>query len=252
MKSSKRNGFHALWILIPLAAAWEITVHLSGIPVYILPAPSDIITALLTSFPDFLEAALITTGEALAGLIIGFAAGAATALAIGIWPRLERSVMTIAIFIKSTPIVAIAPLLTIWFGFGILPKILITALMTFFPVLVNIFSGLHAAEPALLDVFHSWKASRSEILRHVRIPTAAPFVFAALKVSGPLAFIGAVVAEWTGASGGLGRTMWMAYTNLNLPVLFAAVSLLAGAGMALFSGLSLLERKIVFWLNAEP
>jgi NitT/TauT family transport system permease protein len=252
MNNPKRNGFHALWILTPLAVAWEMIVRLTGIPVYILPAPSKIITALVTSLPDFLEAALITTGEALAGLIIGFAAGAATALAIGIWPRLERSVMTIAIFIKSTPIVAIAPLLTIWFGFGILPKILITALMTFFPVLVNIFSGLHAAEPALLDVFHSWKASRGEILRHVRIPTAAPYVFAALKVSGPLAFIGAVVAEWTGASGGLGRIMWMAYTNLNLPVLFAAVSLLAGAGMLLFSGLSLLERNVVFWLNSEP
>ncbi|MBN1266575.1 MAG: ABC transporter permease [Anaerolineales bacterium] len=248
---NRQNGIHALWILLPMLLMWELIVTLADIPVYILPAPSRILISLITRFPAFLEAALITTGEALAGLVLGFLAGTAAALGLGIWPRLERSIMTIAIFIKSTPIVAVAPLLTIWFGFGTLPKIIITALMTFFPVLINVFSGLHAADPALLDVFHSWKASRREILLYVRIPAAAPYVFAALKVSGPLAFIGAVVAEWTGASGGLGRTMWMAYTNLNLPILFAAVSLLACSGMLLFSGLTLLEKRLVFWMHPE-
>jgi len=246
-----RKGFHAFWILLPLLLFWELAVRLTHVPVYILPAPSRVLQALARYLPDFLEAVLITGSEALAGLLLGFTLGAATALGLGLWPRMERSIMTIAIFIKSTPIVAVAPLLTIWFGFGMLPKILITALMTFFPVLVNVFSGLHAADPALLDIFHSWKAGRGEILRHVRIPAAAPYVFAALKVSGPLAFIGAVVAEWTGASGGLGRTMWMAYTNLNLPVPFAAVSLLAASGMLLFSSLTLLEKKFVFWINPE-
>lgn len=252
MKTDSPSGIHVLWILLPLAAAWEFTVRAADIPVYILPAPSRILAALVTHFPAFAKAALLTTSEAIAGLLLGFTAGASVALGLGIWPRMERSVMTIAIFIKSTPIVAIAPLLTIWFGFGVLPKILITALMTFFPVLVNVFSGLHAADQALLDVFHSWHASRCEILRHVRIPAAAPYVFAALKVSGPLAFIGAVVAEWTGASGGLGRTMWMAYSNLNLPVLFAAVSLLALAGMLLFTGLRSMEKKVIFWLSPDP
>jgi len=251
MKERSKDGIHAAWILLPILLGWELIVVLAQIPVYILPAPSQVIFSLTTRLPEFTHAALITGGEALAGLILGFITGAATALGLGIWPRLERSIMTIAIFIKSTPIVAVAPLLTIWFGFGILPKIIITGLMTFFPVLVNVLSGLHAADPALLDVFHSWKASRREILWYVRIPAAAPYVFAALKVSGPLAFIGAVVAEWTGASGGLGRTMWMAYTNLNLPILFAAVSLLAGLGMLLFSGLTLLEKKMVFWMNPE-
>jgi ABC-type nitrate/sulfonate/bicarbonate transport system permease component len=155
--------------------------------------------------------------------------------------------MTLAILVKSTPLVAIAPLLTIWLGFGVLPKILITALLTFFPVLVNVLSGLASADPALLDTFQSWHADKREVFVHVRAPQALPYLFAALKVSGPLSLIGAVVAEWTGASGGLGRTMWLAYTNLNLPYLFAAVFILAAAGVGLYTLIVALEKKIIFW-----
>ncbi|MHB8932678.1 MAG: ABC transporter permease, partial [Bellilinea sp.] len=159
----------------------------------------------------------------------------------------EGGVMTLAILMKSTPLVAIAPLLTIWLGFGVLPKIVITSLMTFFPVLVNMLGGLQRVDTALTDLFHSWNASRWEVFRHLRLPNALPYLFSALKISAPLALIGAVVAEWTGASGGLGRNMWMAYTNLNLPFLFAAIFILAAAGMSLFRLLAWLERKSVFW-----
>jgi ABC-type nitrate/sulfonate/bicarbonate transport system permease component len=143
--------------------------------------------------------------------------------------------------------VAIAPLLTIWLGFGVLPKVLITGLLTFFPVLVNVLSGMQRLDPALLDLFRSWRAGRWEIFLHLRLPTALPYLFAALKITAPLAIIGAVVAEWTGASGGLGRIMWLAYTNLNLPFLFAAIFILAAAGMSLYTGLSWAEKKAIFW-----
>jgi ABC-type nitrate/sulfonate/bicarbonate transport system permease component len=199
----------------------------------------------------YLEASLLTLGEALAGLALGTLAGVAAATLLGFWPRLERGVMTLAILVKSTPLVAIAPLLTIWLGFGVLPKIIITGLLTFFPVLVNVLSGLGSADPAHLDTFHSWHASRREIYRHVRVPTALPYLFAALKISAPLALIGAVVAEWTGASGGLGRTMWLAYTNLNLPYLFAAVFILAAAGMALYATVNWTEHRLVFWTGGQ-
>ena len=95
-------------------------------------------------------------------------------------------------------------------------------------------NGLQRPDPALLDLFHSWQSSRWEIFMHLRLPSAAPYLFAALKISAPLALIGAVVAEWTGTSGGLGRTMWLAYSNLNLPYLFGAIFLLAAFGMALY------------------
>jgi ABC-type nitrate/sulfonate/bicarbonate transport system permease component len=241
----------ALLIIGSAITLWELLVRLRGIPVYILPAPSEIMITLAQNTGLYLEATLLTLGEALAGLALGTLAGITAATLLGFWPRLERGVMTLAILVKSTPLVAIAPLLTIWLGFGVLPKIIITGLLTFFPVLVNVLSGLGAADPALLDTFHSWHASRYEIYRHVRVPTALPYLFAALKISGPLALIGAVVAEWTGASGGLGRTMWLAYTNLNLPYLFAAVFILAAVGMTIYATINRTEHRIIFWTNNQ-
>ena len=232
-------------------AAWEMIVRWRDMPIYILPAPSRILRTLFDNFSTYMEASVLTLGEALLGLILGALAGCGLAAVLGLWPRLERGVMTLAILVKSTPLVAIAPLLTIWLGFGILPKIIITALLTFFPVLVNVLSGLGSADPALLDTFRSWNASRAETFRHIQVPSALPYLFAGLKVAGPLALIGAVVAEWTGASGGLGRIMWLAYTNLNLPFLFAAVFVLATAGIGIYTLINWAERKLVFWTSPD-
>ena len=143
--------------------------------------------------------------------------------------------------------VAIAPLLIIWFGFGALPKIIITALMTFFPVLINIHAGLHSVDPAILALFHSLNANQLEILRHARWPSAMPYLFAAVKVVGPLSIVGAVVAEWAGASAGLGRVMWMAYANLNMPALFAAIFCSAIMGIAVYVCTNSLEKRTIHW-----
>jgi NitT/TauT family transport system permease protein len=237
----------ALSFILILFLLWEAAVRVWQVPIYILPAPSQVLVTLTAHAPTYLEASMITFFEAALGLLLGSAAGFLAAVLLSMWPRLEQGVMTLAIFVKSTPLVAIAPLLTIWLGFGVLPKILITALLTFFPVLVNMVSGLNAADPARLLTLRSWYASRWETLRYVRLPESLPFFFAALKVSGPLALIGAVVAEWTGASGGLGRLMWLAYTNLNLPYLFAAVFILSTAGILLYTLLNWLEHKMIFW-----
>lgn len=239
-----------LWtvlILVVVITAWEVVVSAAHVPVYILPSPSKIIQTLFLNAGQYAQDSLLTLGEASLGLLLGALAGIVVAVSLSFWPRLEQAVMTLAILVKSTPMVAIAPLLTIWLGFGILPKIIITALLAFFPVLVNAMSGFRAADHALLETFHSWHANRREILWYVRVPQAMPYMFAALKVSAPLALIGAVVAEWTGASGGLGRTMWLAYSNLNLPYLFAAVFVLAIAGVFIFTLINWIEDKVVFW-----
>lgn len=245
------SGVVAAVIVAAFLLAWEISVHLFRIPPYLLPAPSLVLQTLASHPQLYLQATLITLGEALIGLVLGVLAGAVIASLLTLQPRLEGGVMTLAILVKSTPMVAIAPLLTLWLGFGVLPKIIITSLLTFFPVLINILTGLQRTDPALMDLFHSWKASRNEIFFHLRLPSALPYLFAALKISAPLALIGAVVAEWTGASGGLGRTMWLAYTNLNLPFLFAAIFILATGGMLLYRMLVWIERRAVFWQTAQ-
>jgi ABC-type nitrate/sulfonate/bicarbonate transport system permease component len=251
MSGSRRSGWIALVIVLVFLAGWELAVDLLHVPVYILPAPSRAVSTLIANPELYLTATGITLGESLAGLLIGVVTGASLAVLLTLLPGLEGGVMTLAILVKSTPMVAIAPLLTIWLGFGVVPKIVITALMTFFPVLVNTLSGLQRVDPALYDLFHSWNATRWQIFRHLRLATALPYIFAALKISAPLALIGAVVAEWTGASGGLGRTMWLAYSNLNLPFLFAAIFILAAAGMLIFRWLSWLEKITVFWQSED-
>jgi len=247
LSSGRRSSLVALAIVVVFFLAWEVSVTLLHTPIYILPAPSRVLQTLDANTGTYAEATLITLGEALTGLFFGLLAGTLLASLLILQPGLEGGVMTLAILLKSTPMVAIAPLLTLWLGFGVAPKVIITALLTFFPVLVNMLSGLQHPDPALLDLFRAWQASRWEIFLHLRLPSAAPFLFAALKISAPLALIGAVVAEWTGASGGLGRIMWLAYSNLNLPFLFAAIFLLAAFGMILYWLLASLEHKIIFW-----
>lgn len=246
-RSISTDAALALLIVAPVIVFWEIAVRGLALPPYLLPAPSAILRTLLSNLTTYASATMVTLGEAVAGLLLGLLGGVLTAASLGLWPRLERGVMTLAILVKSTPLVAVAPLLTIWFGFGVTPKIVITALLTFFPVLVNVLTGFRSTDPALLDTFRSWHASRWEVFSHARIPSALPHLFAALKVTAPLALIGAVVAEWTGASGGLGRTMWLAYTNLNLPFLFAAVFVLAALGVCLYSLVVAIEGRILFW-----
>ena len=247
MSSGQRSSLVALVIVLIFFLAWEASVTLLHTPIYILPAPSRVLQTLGANAGTYAEATLITLGEALAGLFFGLLAGTLLASLLILQPGMEGGVMTLAILLKSTPLVAIAPLLTLWLGFGVAPKVIITALLTFFPVLVNMLSGLQRPDPALLDLFRAWQASRWDIFQHLRLPSAAPFLFAALKISAPMALIGAVVAEWTGASGGLGRIMWLAYSNLNLPFLFAAIFLLAAFGMILYWLLASLEHKIIFW-----
>ncbi|MGC9520884.1 MAG: ABC transporter permease [Anaerolineae bacterium] len=236
-------------VLVVSAAllAWEVAVRVRQIPSYLLPAPSVIARTLWRDAPRYGSAALVTLLEALGGLGVGLTVGTLVAVVITFWSGLERGVLALAILVKATPIVAIIPLLIIWFGFGPLPKVIVTALMTFFPVLINVHAGLHAVDTAVLALFHSLNASRWELFRHARWPTTLPYLFAALKVVGPLSLVGAVVAEWAGASNGLGRTMWLAYTNLDMPSLFAAVFCSALMGIGLYGVVILLEKRIIFW-----
>jgi NitT/TauT family transport system permease protein len=160
---------------------------------------------------------------------------------------LERSVLPWAIALKMTPIVAVAPMFTIWFGFGTLPKVLIAALITFFPVLINTITGLRAVNAGALDLFRSIDASPLDVLFKLRVPSALPYLFAALKVAVTLSLIGAVVAEWSGSGRGLGRVILLAHANLDLSTLFAGVLVLASLGVVLTGILSLVERRLLFW-----
>lgn len=234
-------------LLLTVLAAWEIWVRASGTPVYLVPAPSDVASVLGEDASGLLPAALVTLGEALGGLVLGGSVGLLMAVVVTFWGHLEQGVMSLALLIKSTPIIAVAPILTIWMGFGTGPKVIVTALLTFFPVLINSLEGFRSVDPAIADWFHSIDAPSRQYFTRARWPSARPFLFAALKVAAPLAMIGAVVAEWMGASSGLGRQMWLAYTNLDMPSLFAAVLVLTLLSAAVYRGVVVMERRTVHW-----
>lgn len=246
-----RSSWAALLMVSALLILWQLLVTLFKVPVYLLPAPTAIMHTLVENGLMYAQGSLMTFGQALVGLLIGMTVSFLIAASLSFFPTLEGGIMTLAILVKSTPMVAIAPLLTIWLGFGVLPKIVVTALLTFFPALVNLIIGFNRVDPALIDLFRSWGLPRRAIFRHLRLPSAIAYLFAALKICAPLALIGSVVAEWTGASGGLGRIMWLAYTNLNLPYLFGAIFILSLGGILIYWVIDHFEKKTLFWLQ-EP
>ncbi len=242
-----RNGIVATGLIVGFLAVWEAAVRVTGTPVYLVPAPSDIAMVLAGDVSDLLPAAGTTLLQATGGLVVGGALGLLMATAITFWQQLEQGVMSLALLIKSTPIIAVAPILTVWLGFGPAPKVVVTALLTFFPVLINSLEGFRSVDPAVADWFRSVDAPPRQYFLQARWPSARPFLFAALKVAAPLSLIGAVVAEWMGASSGLGRRMWLAYTNLDMPSLFAAVAVLTALSAGIYRLVVSAEKKTVHW-----
>ncbi|MEU6196740.1 ABC transporter permease [Streptomyces sp. NPDC047061] len=216
---------------------------------YLLPPLGKIGASLTAEFGYYVDNALVTLGEAAAGLGTGFAAAFVLAVLTSELPLLRRAVMPIAVVLNVTPLVAIAPALVVAFGFGPLPKLIIAALICFFPILINTAAGLRSVPRQVLQVYRTMDASRAELLWHVRIPHALPFLFAALRIVFPLSIIGAVVAEMSasGSARGLGTVISVASSMNQLPVVYAAILVLAVMGVLLLLAVTLVERRVLHW-----
>jgi NitT/TauT family transport system permease protein len=227
--------------------AWEAWVALKDVKPYIVPAPHVVIERLADDPLFFAHEGLKT----LQGAMIGFSMGTAVALLLATLMAqsrvLERALFPLAILVKVTPIVAIAPLLTIWFGFGLMPKIFIAGLIVFFPIMVNALVGFRSVTPNALALLESLAASRSEIFLRRRLPSSLPYLFAAFRVSIPMSVIGAVVAEWFSGDRGLGRVIYISNNNLDMATAFAGVFTLAIIGVGLFLLTTALEKRLLFW-----
>ena len=234
-----------------VAIALELWTSAMHVPGYLVPAPSAVAARLAGDWPLFAREALVTIAEAAAGFIVGTGVAFAIAVAMVRSRVLERTLFPLAILVKLTPIVAVAPLFTLWFGFGSAPKVAIAALITFFPMLVNAFVGLRSADPQEVAFLETLGATQGEIFRFLRFPTALPYLFSAARISLNLALIGAVIAEWTGADRGLGRVILVANANLDLATLFGAVLLLATIGIAANALVGTAERRVLHWHPAE-
>ncbi len=235
-------------IALSLAAvACEAWTRLANVPTYIFPAPSAVVARLAGDAGYFAVHGAVTVLEAAGGFVVGSAVAVALGVAMSYSRTAERTLLPIALLVKVTPVVAVAPMFVIWFGFGSGPKVLIAALITFFPVMVNTLIGLRSVSPGALDFLRSLDASDLEILMKLRAPSALPYLFAAFRIAVPLSVIGAVVGEWFTGDRGLGSVIIVAHNNIDMPTLFAAVATLAIIGVTLTAILAYAERKVLFW-----
>ena len=238
---------------IPLAAAsacviaWSVSVRLLEVPEYIIPSPAAVGSRLIGDPSYFAFHGMITLMESLGGFALGSAVAVVAAVAMAHARILERVIYPIALLVKVTPIVAVAPLFVIWFGLGSFPKVMIAALITFFPVMVNVFVGLKSVNPTTLDFFQLLDANRLQILLKLRAPSALPYLLAAFRIAVPLSVIGAVVGEWFTGDRGLGSVIIVAHHNIDTPTLFSAVAVLALIGLGLTGLTALAERRLLFW-----
>ena len=234
-------------VFIAILGAWEAWVRLAEVKRYLLPPPTEIARALAAEPMRFVEAAAASLGAALGGLLIATLGAFALGVVMAHSRALERALYPPALLLKVMPIVAVYPLFLIWFGFGVWPRVLITALITFFPVLVNTVIGLRDVDPPAHDFLRALHASRSQVFWQLRLPSSLPYLFAALRISVPLSLIGAVVAEFLSGSSGMGQLILIANGDFDTPALFGAVIVLAAMGVSLTVAVSYVERRVLDW-----
>jgi NitT/TauT family transport system permease protein len=242
--------------LLVLIALWIFSVRALHVPSYILPAPEAVLNALWSGIavsPLSPKGYYLPLWRTLSNAATGFAIGTGLGLVLGSLMAesrtIEKLLMPYAFALQSLPKVAIAPLIVIWFGFGDGSKVAIAALLAFFPVLINSFTGLRSIEPERIDLMRSLSATRFETYRIVKLPNAAPFIFAGLDMAVVYALLGAIVAEFLGAQQGMGVVITQAQAVSDVAGVFAALVILGALGIALHSSVRRLEHRVVHWAH---
>ena len=241
----------AFVILLVLIGGWEAYARLGHVDEFILPAPTQVATALWDDRGLLWHNLLVTAQEIGLGILLALVLGALLAILIHLSPTLRRVVYPLLVGSQAVPIVIIAPLLVVWFGFGIAPKLAIIALVCFFPVVVTTLDALAAVDPEQRKLLHTLDASRWQEFRWVEAPAALPGALSGAKIAVAIAVIGAVFAEYAGSSAGLGNVILQAIPQLETARAYAAVVLLAAFAILLFLLLSLAERVLVPWARRD-
>ena len=230
-----------------LAAQWDVLADALGIEPFLIPAPSDVATALWQDRGLLADDAWVTFREVILGFGLAVVAGVLFAVPLHLSTPLRQALYPVLVASQTIPIIVIAPILVVWFGFGIGPKLAIIALICFFPITVNTLDGLRSVDPDLVKMMRTLDASRWQLFRRVEAPTALPYFFSGAKIAVAVAVIGAVFGEWSGSDSGLGHLMLQASAQLLTARLFAAVVILSAFAVGLFWILSALERRVAWW-----
>jgi ABC-type nitrate/sulfonate/bicarbonate transport system permease component len=253
------DGLQALVANVPAAVClglllvvWQIVVTALGVSDFILPTPLQILKVTIRFFPQLLRHTWTTTAEILLGFAIGNAVAVAMAVCIVNSRVVERALYPLIIASQTVPKVAVAPLFLIWFGSGLTPKVVITAIVCFFPTVVNTVQGLRATDEHAIDLLRLVAASRRQVFLKLQFPSALPYFFAGLKISIALAVIGAIIGEWVGANSGLGYLIMYSTQTLRTDLMFAALLVVSLLGILLYLVAVLFERLFSWRASSAP
>lgn len=236
-----------LLLLAMVVAGWWFVTARGMVPVYLVPTPLAVVQTMVEDRGLLIDNGLITLYETLIGFALAGVLGVVTAVLIVYSETLEKALYPLILFAQVIPKIAIAPILVVWFGFGLTPKIILAVLIAFFPVVISSVAGLRSIDPELLDLSSTMGANRWQTFRKIRFPGALPSLMSGLKVAVTLAVVGAVVGEFVGASSGLGYVLLLASGNLNAPLLFADLIIMSGIGVALFVLVEAAEALLIPW-----
>jgi NitT/TauT family transport system permease protein len=233
---------------VVVLALWELGVRLFGVPLIILPTPSAIFMRFIVSIPTLAADFLQTIRGVIGGYALGSGAGLAVAILIDRSPFLQRGLLPLGNFVSALPIVGVAPIMVMWFGFDWQSKAAVVVVMTFFPMLINATAGLASAGAIERDLMKTYAADYWQTLRTLRLPAAAPFIFNALKINTTLAMIGAIVAEFFGTpTVGMGFRISTEVGHLSIDMVWATIAVAALSGSAFYALVALIERRTTFW-----
>ena len=247
MKKANRGNLPALIFLFLLLLAWQLGA-MKVDAAYILPTPIQILQRLwelrVPLFTVHLPATMLVTGV---GLLISLVLGLGLAVAMDWSPLLQKCLYPVLVASQTIPTTAIAPLFVLWFGYGIWSKVLVTVLITFFPITITVYDGLRAAKTEMAELLMTYGATRRDIFLKIKVPCALPYFFSAIKMAVPMSVIGAAIGEWLGAQSGLGYFSRRMMTQLDGAGVFAPIVLLSAAAMLAVAVVGLIERKAVKW-----
>ncbi|MEU8207019.1 ABC transporter permease [Streptosporangium sp. NPDC049046] len=241
----------ALWrpalLLAAVFAVWWLVAELGLMPNYLLPTPGQVWETMIEDWAFLMRNTYVTLYETVIGFILAGLLGLGTAVLIAYSPTMEKAIYPIVLFAQVIPKIAIAPLLVVWFGVGLTPKIVLAVLIAFFPVVISGVAGLRSTDPELIDLSATMGAGRWKTFRKIQFPNALPHLMAGLKVAVTLAVVGAVVGEFVGADEGLGYVLLLANGNLDAPLLFADLFLMSLIGIVLFVIVEVAEALLIPW-----
>ena len=252
MKRNFQNINNKIWPIISLLlllVIWQLVSTMEVVPKYMLPSPIEVISALISEFPLLMSHAKVTLTEAAVGLSCGIILSFIMSILMDNFKRLYQAFYPLIVITQTIPIIAIAPLLVLWFGYDMLPKIILIVVMTFFPITIGLLNGFKAADRDTIRLLQSMKANKFQIFRYVKLPVSLPYFFAGLRISAAYSIVGAVISEWLGGFEGLGVYMIRVHKAFAFDKMFAVIFLISILSLLLIKLVDILQKKCMPWEN---